>query len=293
MARKERKSGLGRGLGALIPDEVEVKTEENETSEYIYVNTAYVEPNREQPRKNFDSEELAALAESVKQYGVLQPITVKSENNGFYTIIAGERRWRAAKMAGLSQVPVRIVKFSSLEELEVSLIENLQRTDLDPIEEAMGYKRLMEEHGLTQEEVSQKVGKSRSAVANSLRILALPEKIQALLTEKKLSPGHARAVLMVKDDEKQAFLAEKIVNEELSVRSAEALAAALNSEKERKVSKKAEKTPEVRDLEKNLSESMGTKVKLEEKKKGGKIEIEYYDSEQLEAIIDYLKAYRK
>lgn len=286
------KKGLGRGLDALIPTEETVGGSENK--EFVFVSTAFVEPNRKQPRKHFDEEELEALAESVKRYGVLQPITVKDEKNGFYSIIAGERRWRAAKMAGLSEVPVRIVEFSSLEELEVSLIENLQRTDLDPVEEAMGYKRLMEEHSLTQEEVSKKVGKSRSAVANALRILSLPETVRKLLTEKMLSAGHAKAILMVADEKKQEFLAEKIVSDGLSVRAAEGLASALNSEKEKKAPvKKPEKTPEVKDLERSLSDSMGTKVLLEEKKKGGRIEIEYYNKDQLEAIIGYLKGYRR
>ncbi len=286
------KKGLGKGLDALMP--IEDETVENGNKEFVTVATAFVEPNRKQPRKHFDEEELAALSESVKRYGVLQPITVKDEKNGFYTIIAGERRWRAAKMAGLTEVPVRIVEFSSLEELEVSLIENLQRTDLDPVEEAMGYKRLMEEHSLTQEEVSKKVGKSRSAVANALRILALPEKVRELLIEKKISAGHAKAVLMVNDSRKQELLAERIVSEGLSVRSAESIAAMLNSEKEKKAPlKKREKTPEVKDLEKSLSDSLGTKVLLEEKKKGGKIEIEYYDKDQLEAIIGYLKGYQR
>lgn len=286
------KKGLGKGLDALMP--IEDETVENGNKEFVTVATAFVEPNRKQPRKHFDEEELSALSESVKRYGVLQPITVKDEKNGFYTIIAGERRWRAAKMAGLSEVPVRIVEFSSLEELEVSLIENLQRTDLDPVEEAMGYKRLMEEHSLTQEEVSKKVGKSRSAVANVLRILALPEKVRELLIEKKISAGHAKAILMVNDSKKQELLAERIVSEGLSVRSAESIAAILNSEKEKKAPlKKREKTPEVKDLEKSLSDSLGTKVLLEEKKKGGKIEIEYYDKDQLEAIIGYLKGYQR
>lgn len=286
------KKGLGKGLDALMP--IEDETVENGNKEFVTVATAFVEPNRKQPRKHFDEEELSALSESVKRYGVLQPITVKDEKNGFYTIIAGERRWRAAKMAGLPEVPVRIVEFSSLEELEVSLIENLQRTDLDPVEEAMGYKRLMEEHSLTQEEVSKKVGKSRSAVANALRILALPEKVRELLIEKKISAGHAKAILMVNDSKKQELLAERIVSEGLSVRSAESIAAMLNSEKAKKApSKKHEKTPEVKDLEKSLSDSLGTKVLLEEKKKGGKIEIEYYDKDQLEAIIGYLKGYQR
>lgn len=285
------KKGLGRGLSALIP--VEEQAEGTENKEFIEVNTAFVEPNREQPRKNFDAEELEALAESVKKYGIIQPITVKKAENGFYTIIAGERRWRAARMAGLDKVPVRIKAVSDLEELEVSLIENLQRTDLDPVEEALGYKKLMDSHSLTQEEVSQKVGKSRSAVANALRLLALPEKIRQLIIDKKITGGHAKALLMVKDEKNQQLLAEKIIEQGLSVRGAEKEAALLSIERKSEKTAKKEKTPEVLDLEKNLSDSMGTKVILEQKRKGGKIEIEYYDSEQLEAIIDYLKGYSK
>lgn len=285
------KKGLGRGLSALIP--VDEQAEGTENKEFIEVNTAFVEPNREQPRKNFDAEELEALAESVKKYGIIQPITVKKGENGFYTIIAGERRWRAARLAGLDKVPVRIKTLTDLEELEVSLIENLQRTDLDPVEEALGYKKLMEEYSLTQEEVSQKVGKSRSAVANALRLLALPEKIRGLIIDKKITGGHAKALLMVKDEKNQQLLAEKIVEQGLSVRGAEKEAALLNIERKSEKAAKKEKMPEVLDLEKSLSDSMGTKVILEQKRKGGKIEIEYYDSEQLEAIIDYLKGYSK
>lgn len=285
------KKGLGRGLSALIP--VDEQAEGTENKEFIEVNTAFVEPNREQPRKNFDAEELEALAESVKKYGIIQPITVKKGENGFYTIIAGERRWRAARLAGLDKVPVRIKTLTDLEELEVSLIENLQRTDLDPVEEALGYKKLMEEYSLTQEEVSQKVGKSRSAVANALRLLALPEKIRGLIIDKKITGGHAKALLMLKDEKNQQLLAEKIVEQGLSVRGAEKEAALLNIERKSEKAAKKEKMPEVLDLEKSLSDSMGTKVILEQKRKGGKIEIEYYDSEQLEAIIDYLKGYSK
>lgn len=284
------KKGLGRGLDALfVTDEAEEKTDENK--EFITVNTAFVEPNRDQPRKSFDPEELSELAQSVKKYGIIQPITVKDEGNGFYSIIAGERRWRAAKLAGLDKVPVRVVEFSSLEELEVSLIENLQRADLNPLEEAMGYKKLMEDYSLTQEEVGNKVGKSRSAVANALRILALPEKIREKVINKKISGGHAKAILMVKDEKKQEYLAEKIVAEDLSVRSAERMALMLNSDKEKK--NKAGKSPEVRDIEQHLSDKMGTKVLLEEKKKGGRIEIEYYDSFQREEIIKYLEKYKR
>lgn len=287
------KKGLGRGLDALFAtDENEESTAENK--EFITVNTAFVEPNRDQPRKSFDQKELEELSRSVKKYGIIQPITVKEEGNGFYSIIAGERRWRAAKLAGLEKIPVRVVEFSSLEELEVSLIENLQRTDLNPLEEAMGYKKLMEDYSLTQEEVGNKVGKSRSAVANALRILALPEKIREKVINKEISGGHAKAILMVKDEKKQEFLADKIVSEDLSVRSAERMALILNSDKENKKIKKADnKSPEVMDLEQHLSDRMGTKVVLEEKKKGGRIEIEYYDSLQREEIIKYLEKYKR
>ena len=287
------KKALGRGLDALFAtDQNEEINAENK--EFITVNTAFVEPNRDQPRKSFDQKELEELSQSVKKYGIIQPITVKEEGNGFYSIIAGERRWRAAKLAGLEKIPVRVVEFSSLEELEVSLIENLQRTDLNPLEEAMGYKKLMEDYSLTQEEVGNKVGKSRSAVANALRILALPEKIRERVINKEISGGHAKAILMVKDEKKQEFLADKIVSEDLSVRSAERMALMLNSDKENKKTKKADnKSPEVKDLEQHLSDRMGTKVVLEEKKKGGRIEIEYYDSLQREEIIKYLEKYKR
>ncbi len=288
------KKGLGRGLDALIPleEEKEVAVSDG-NKEFVKVKLSYVEPNRKQPRKTFDEEELSALSESIKEYGIIQPITVKDEGNGFYSIIAGERRWRAAKMAGLTEVPVRIVEFTPEEELSVALIENLQRSDLNPVEEALGYKKLMEDFGLTQEDVSKKVGKSRSAVANALRLLALSDKIIKLLEEKALTGGHAKAILLVKDEKKREFLAEKIVSEDLSVRMSEKWAAYINEEKEEKKEKKAKrKSPEVMDLEKSLSEAWGTKILLDEKKKGGKIEIEYYDKEQLETIISYLKKYK-
>lgn len=288
------KKGLGRGLDALMPVEIEPEVVvQSDNKEFIKVKLSFVEPNREQPRKSFDEEELLALSESIKEYGVIQPITVKDEGNGFYSIIAGERRWRAAKMAGLTEVPVRIVEFSKEEELEVALIENLQRSDLNPVEEALGYKKLMEEHELTQEDVSKKVGKSRSAVANALRLLALSDKVLKLLEDKKITGGHAKAILLVKDEEKRDFLAEKVVAEDLSVRATEKWAAYINEEKaEKKEKAPKNKTPEVLDLEKTLSDTWGTKIVLDEKKKGGKIEIEYYDKEQLETIISYLKGYK-
>lgn len=294
------KKGLGRGLDALLEsnfDEKEYKVKPGKTEEaekeFIKVDIAFVEPNREQPRKTFDSDELLALAESIKEYGIIQPITVKAEKNGFYSIIAGERRWRAAKMAGLTEVPVRITEFTPLEELSVALIENLQRTDLNPVEEALGYKRLTDEFSLTQEDISKKVGKSRSAVANALRLLALSDKILKLLEEKAITGGHAKALLLVKDEDKRELLAEKIVAEDLSVRSVEALAQVLNREDAPKKDKIiVRKTPEILDLEKVLSEKMGTKVMLDEKKKGGKIQIEYYDADQREAILNYLKKYK-
>ena len=292
------KKGLGRGLAALMLDDEPVVIEKNKKEEtqgeFIMMNISFVEPNREQPRKVFDEEELNALAESIKNYGIIQPITVKNEGNGFYSIIAGERRWRAAKMAGLKEVPIRIVEFSDREELEVALIENLQRTDLNPVEEAQAYKKLMEEYDLTQEDVSERVGKSRSTVANSLRLMELPEEIIKMISDKKLTAGHARAILSVKSNEKKIMLANKVVLEDLSVRATESLAKVYDNlafGEEREVIKKVRKTPEVLDLEKKLSETFGTKVKLAEKRKGGKIEIEYYDKEQLETILDYLKKF--
>lgn len=287
------KKGLGRGLDSLLGPENDLLGTEQE-KEFIRIPVAFVEPNREQPRRNFDEAELLALAESVKNYGVLQPITVKSEDNGFYSIIAGERRWRAAKLAGLKEIPARIVHFSEQEELEVALVENLQRADLNPIEEALGYQKLMEDHRLTQEEVSGKVGKSRSAVANALRLLTLSEPIKTLLKEGAITSGHAKALLLVKDEAKRDFLAKKIVEDDLSVRMAEAAAQALNTKKTTGQNvPRARKTPEVLDLERILSEHMGTRVLLIEQKKGGKIEIDYYDAEQRELLLEHLKAFKK
>lgn len=280
------KKGLGRGLDSLIPDAPE------EQKEFQTVSLSFVEPNRKQPRQTFDEEELEALAESVKLYGVLQPITVKEEGNGFYSIIAGERRWRAAKKAGLKEVPVRVVALSPKEELEIALIENLQRSDLNPVEEALGYQQLMDEHEMTQEEVSARVGKNRSTVANALRLLALPAAVQDLLKERKITGGHARAILSVKDSDQRIYLTNRIVDEELSVRQAEALAQLLNKPKTKAAPHKA-KTPEVLDLEQQLSERMGTKVLLDEHKKGGRIEIEYYDEAQRETLLNYLKKFKK
>lgn len=287
------KKGLGRGLDALFTTDEKIDFGNRENKEFEKINIAYIEPNKEQPRKNFDKEELEALAESIKNYGIIQPITVKDEGNGFFGIIAGERRFRAAKMAGLTDVPVRVVKFSPKEELEISLIENLQRMDLNPVEEALGYKKLMEEYNMTQEDVSLKVGKSRSAVANALRLLLLPTEVLKMVEEKTLTAGHAKAILLVKEEAKRIILAEKIVSEELSVREAERMAGILNSDKKTDGTKKVSKikSPEVLDIERVLSESLGTRVLLDHTKKGGKISIEYYDTDQLEDIINCLKNY--
>ncbi|MDP4133057.1 MAG: ParB/RepB/Spo0J family partition protein [Bacillota bacterium] len=287
------KGGLGKGLEALLGEDAYEKAPAG-SEEFTLVKLSFVEPNRGQPRKSFNEEELNALSESIKQYGVLQPITVKDEKNGFYSIIAGERRWRAAKLAGLKEIPVRVVEFSPQEELEVSLIENLQREDLNPVEEALGYKKLMDEYELTQEQVSDRVGKSRSTIANAIRLMALPGEILRLVEEKKLSGGHARAILAVKSNQKRIELAKKVVEQDLSVRTAETLAQ--NIEKEEKKpnkGKNAAKDADLLGLERELSESMGTKVSLQVKKKGGRIEIEYYDPEQLEGLLEYLKKYKK
>ncbi len=287
------KKGLGRGLDALLGAQHDL-LDTKEEKEFTVIPVAFVEPNRHQPRKHFDETELSALAESIKLYGVLQPITVKSENNGFYSIIAGERRWRAAKQAGLKDIPARIVQFSPREELEIALVENLQRADLNPLEEALGYQKLMTDYRLTQEDVSGKVGKSRSAVANALRLLTLSDTICALLRDGIISSGHAKALLLVKDAQKRELLAKKIAEEDLSVRAAEQAAKALNEEKKsRQTAPRHHKTPEVLDVERMLSETMGTRVLLTEQKKGGKIEIDYYDADQRERLLDYLKAFKK
>ena len=300
--------GLGKGLDSLITDKVgmnkqpETKTtapKKNEKSiDGILVNINKIEPNREQPRKNFDEDALLELSESIKQFGMLQPLLVK-EKDGYYEIIAGERRWRAAKMANLKEVPVIIRKLSDQEMVEISLIENIQRENLNPIEEAIAYKRLLTEFKLKQDEIAERVSKSRTAVTNSMRLLKLNEKVQQMVIDDMISTGHARALLGIEDLEKQYVVAQKIFDEKLSVRETEKLVKKLQQEKEKTTTEKENKldptlTAICHDLEEKMKTIFGTKVAINQKdNKKGKIEIEYYSMEELDRIMDLLGTIEK
>ena len=282
--------GLGRGLGALLGDAA-LQTQEGGS---VLLPIAQVEPGLKQPRKRFDEEILADLAESIRLHGILQPLTVRRLASGYYQIIAGERRWRAAKLAGLSEVPAIIVEADDRKVMELGLIENLQREDLNPMEEAMGYQALIEEYGLTQEEAARRVGKSRPAVANALRLMALPDAIRALVEEGKLSAGHARALLSVPDSTSQKKLAQKVVAEGLSVRQTEALAKRLAREREELEEHGGEKPVDPMKLyrdaaAKELSTRWGRKVSITMGPKKGKLEFEFYNDEDLTELLDRLE----
>ncbi|MBQ8264825.1 MAG: ParB/RepB/Spo0J family partition protein [Oscillospiraceae bacterium] len=290
MAEKPKR-GLGSGLGALFGDDVFSSPADKETTLPI----AKVEPRADQPRYSFDEEALEALSESIKQYGLIQPITVRALDGGYYQIIAGERRWRAARMAGLEEVPVRIIEADDRRAMELALVENLQREDLNPIEEARGYRTLMDEYGLTQEEASAAVGKSRPAVANSLRLLSLGEAVTAMVENGSISAGHARALLGLRDEKKQLELAEAVMTRGLSVRQTEALVKKLCKEQ-------PEAKPEtgnsiivdyVKEVERELENALGRKVKLVDGKKTGRIEIEFYGADDREALINKLRLFGK
>ena len=314
-----RKNGLGGGLDALLPDKktaskenevkftakVEKKTEpavkvknvkeRTETPRQkkvpMMVKISMVEPNQNQPRKQFDEDALLELTESVKQYGILQPLLV-SEKKDYYEIIAGERRWRAAKLAGLKEVPVIVKEFSEQELVEISLIENIQREDLNAVEEAMAYKRLMDEFHLKQDEIADRVGKSRTAVTNSMRLLKLSAKVQQMLIDEMITAGHARAILAVSDMEKQESLAMRVFDEKLSVRETEKLVkAVLAPPKEKKSHSYSAEDAAYENLEEKMKSIMGTKVLIHRKKNDkGKIEIEYYSRDELERIIDLFES---
>ena len=295
-----KKSGLGKGLDSLIPNKTvkeesasqqkvsKEKQEKNVGSGEILVKINEVEPNREQPRKMFDEDALIELSESIKQYGVLQPLLVQKKDN-YYEIIAGERRWRAAKLAGVKEVPVIIKDYSDQEVMEIALIENIQREDLNPIEEAKAYQRLIKDYRLKQDEVAEKVSKSRAAITNSLRLLKLDERVQDMVIEGKISSGHARTIITIEDKDKQYMIAQKIFDEKLSVRDVEKLMKALEAPE--KPEKKAPKNDFVyRDLEQKMKAIMGTQVVIKNKNNNkGKIEIEYYSQAELERIYELLQ----
>ena len=320
-----RKNGLGRGLDAFFPDrtsavkestrktttktvKAEKKTGETEKeagntvaakrktagskSGAMFVKISSVEPNINQPRKQFDEDALLELSESVKQYGILQPLLV-SDKKDYYEMIAGERRWRAAKLAGLKEVPVIVKEFTDQELVEISLIENIQREDLNPVEEAMAYKRLIDEFHLKQDEVAERVGKSRTAVTNSMRLLKLSEKVQQMLIDEMITAGHARAILAISDKEKQETVAMKVFDEKLSVRETEALVKRMleppKTEKKSKFTTAEDAIYE--SLEEKMKSIMGTRVQIHRKKNDkGKIEIEYYSKDELERIIDLFES---
>lgn len=295
-----KKSGLGKGLDSLITDKVgknttvKVKTEEKEATDGVMLNINKVEPNRDQPRKNFDEDALLELAESIKQFGILQPLLVQKKDD-YYQIVAGERRWRAAKMAGMKEVPVIIKQLSDQEIMEISLIENIQRENLNPIEEALAYKRLLNEFNLKQDEVAERVSKSRTAVTNSMRLLKLNEKVQQMVIDEMLTTGHARALLGIDDQEKQFLVAQKIFDEKLSVRDTEKLVKKLQKEKKEKKDgsdQKDEKLEAIyRDLEEQIKQIFGTKVYIKQKnEKEGKVEIEYYSQDELDRIVDMFRS---
>lgn len=281
--------GLGKGLGALLGDFSE---EPLEKSAYQQLPIYKVEPNPDQPRQDFDEEELQALADSIAVHGIIQPLTVREKPNGYYQIIAGERRWRAARMANLSDVPAVIIEADDKKAMELALIENLQRQDLNPLEEALGYQTLMNEYGLTQEEAAGRVGKSRPAVANALRLLGLCPEVQERVRKGELSAGHARAILQLKSEKKQQEAAQKIVALGLSVRQAELLCKNMSKEP---VPQKKEvfAVDYVAECEKSLSKHLGRGVKIVNGKRKGRFELEFYGQEDLQNLLDALMKIQK
>ena len=296
------KRGLGKGLDSLIPTNVMMESEvkhatvstasspEEGKDGTLMVKLSKVEPNREQPRKNFDEDSLQELAESLKQFGMLQPILVQNRGD-YYEIIAGERRWRAAKIAGLKEVPVIVRELTDQEIVEISLIENIQREDLNPIEEAQAYKRLLTEFHLKQDEVAERVSKSRTAVTNSMRLLKLCDEVQKMVVDDMISTGHARALISIEDPEEQYLIAQKIFDEKLSGREVEKLVKDLKKIKKNKKEEKDVHDFLYTELEESMKQILGSKVSIKNKKNNkGKIEIEYYSRDELERIVDMIRS---
>lgn len=285
MAAKEKK-GLGLGLDVLFA----ANDLEEPEGELLTLPISKVEPREAQPRKSFDEQALQDLADSIAQYGLIQPIVARKLDSGYYQIIAGERRWRASRMAGLIEVPVRIIEADDRRTAELALVENLQREDLNPIEEAKGYKTLMEDYGLTQEETARSVGRSRPAVANALRLLSLSPEVMALVEKKELSAGHARALLPLSSEKQQLDAAREVLKKSLSVRRTEQLAARLSREPAESAQKGDPMAVNyAAEAAEELSRLLGRKVRLQEGRRGGKIELDYYDAEDREVLIDALR----
>lgn len=287
------KKGLGRGLNALLGTDTpppENTPENTDGKPVTEIGINMIEPNRKQPRKKFDADKLEALSQSISEHGLIQPIIITNGTNGMYVIIAGERRWRAAKKAGLKSIPAIIKDYSEIEAAQIALIENLQREDLNPIEEAAGYKALIEEYSLTQDEISRRIGKSRSAVANSLRLLSAGEKISQMLVNGELTTGHARALLGIEDQQLRDETAEAVVKEGLNVRQTEKLVKKISSEPVHKPkSVDEELTIQLENIAQSLCSKLGTKVSISQGPKKGKIEIEYYGNDDLERILRMLE----
>ena len=281
--------GLGRGLGALLGD---FQEETVEKSPYQKLPIHKVEPNPDQPRQDFDEEELAALSDSISTHGIIQPLTVRELNGGYYQIIAGERRWRAARMAGLSEVPVVIIEADDKKAMELALIENLQRQDLNPVEEALGYRSLMEDYGLTQEDTATRVGKSRPAVANALRLLNLCPEVLEKVRSGELSAGHARAIVALKNEKKQQELAQKVIALGLSVRQTELLSKNMDRPV-REPQPQQMRIDYIGECEKQLSKHLGRNVKIVNGKRKGRFELEFYGAEDLQILLDALMKLNK
>ena len=282
--------GLGKGLGALMGDIMEEPTGK---SPYQLLPIYKVEPNPDQPRRDFDEEELQALSDSIAEHGIIQPLTVRQMGSGYYQIIAGERRWRAARIAGLTEVPVVIIEADDKKAMELALIENLQRQDLNPVEEALGYRSLMSDYGLTQEQAAQRVGKSRPAVANALRLLGLAPEVLEKVRAGELTAGHARAVLVLKTEKKQIAAAQKIAALGLSVRQAELLCKNMAKEAAPVKEESVLKVDYVAECEKQLSKQLGRGVKIVNGKRKGRFELEFYGPEDLQVLLDALMKLQK
>lgn len=285
------KKGLGGGLSNLFGADVADLSADSATDSVSQIALSKIEPNPNQPRKKFDQQALEELAESIRLHGIITPITVRPGNkNGYYQIIAGERRWRAARLAGLQEMPAMVLEAQESEVMELALIENLQRQDLNPIEEAEGYELLMQQFGMTQEEVAHRVVKSRPAVANALRLLALPDEVRTMVSEGKLSGGHARAVLAVAEEEKRVEAAKQMVG--MSVRQAEALAKRINKKPASKPQPEGFSVDYVSEIEKELESVLGRKISIEQGKNSGTLSLEYYGADDLERLIEALRGLR-
>ncbi|OAA93155.1 ParB/RepB/Spo0J family partition protein [Clostridium coskatii] len=283
-----KKYGLGKGLRALIPESALEEKEESK-KDTILIDIDLISANKTQPRKNFDEQKILQLSQSIQEHGIIQPLILNKIGDDAYSIVAGERRWRAAKLANIKEVPAIIMNLSDKEILEISLIENIQRQDLNPIEEALAYKRLINDFNLTQEELSVKIGKSRTAITNCMRLLNLDSRVQEYIIDGVITEGHGRALLGVDDGELQYKLAQSIIDENLTVRDIEKIIKNLNSSKAAKNDNIKKANPYYVDIREKLEDLFGTKVSLMDKKNKGKIQIEYYSQEDLQRILDILK----